>query len=71
MIIIKTKNSVFHLIWQRVEINLQLTQNVLEGKNCLNELFLVNTHLILRQMVAMGQFPCPLIGSYQTEVVKI
>ena len=39
-------------------------------KHFLNKL-LVNTHLILHQMVAMGQFWCPLIGSLQSEVINI
>ena len=46
-------------------------QNYLEGKNCINKLFLVNTHLILHQMVARGQFCCPLIGSPRSEVINI
>ena len=50
------KKNRFFISFGRVEINLQLTQNCLEGKNCLNKLFLVNTHLILHQMVPMGQF---------------
>ena len=66
--IIKTKHSVFHKLSQGVEINLQLTQNCLEGKNRLNKLYLVNTHLILHQM---GQFRCALIGSLRSEVINI
>ena len=46
-------------------------QNCLEEKNCINKLFLVNTHFILHQMVAMGQFCCPLIGSPRSEVINI